>query len=398
MCLLDISLAALVRAGVVTRDEALLHADDAKLLPPAGASSATAGSGAASGSAAGGLTGRAMGHLHDLLRATRESGSSDLHLVSGLAPRVRLHGALVPLAGGVELSPEALAALLSEGVSARQWQEFIASGDLDFALAVPGVARFRGNYLRQERGPSAVFRTIPEKIASLEELGLAAVLGRLAELRSGLVLVTGPTGSGKSTTLAAIVDRINRSSARHIVTIEEPVEFVHQNQRSVFSQREVGTDTVSFAAALRSAIRQDADVVLVGEMRDLETISLALKAAEMGVLVFGTLHTNSASKTIDRLIDVFPADEQPQARMSLADSLAAIVAQLLAAQGRRRRPRRRARDPAQDPGAAQPDSRGQHFDADRISCSRDAAKACSCSTTPSSTSSPARSSRPATPT
>lgn len=270
-----------------------------------------------------------MGHLHELLRTTRESGSSDLHLVSGIAPRVRLNGALVPLAGGTELTAEALATLLSEGVSAGQWKEFLASGDLDFALAVPGVARFRGNYLRQERGPAAVFRTIPEKISTLEELGLPPVLGRLADLRSGLVLVTGPTGSGKSTTLAAIIDRINRSLARHIVTIEEPVEFVHQNQRSVFSQREVGTDTVSFAAALRSAIRQDADVILVGEMRDLETISLALKAAEMGMLVFGTLHTNSASKTIDRLIDVFPADEQPQARLSLADSLAAIVAQLL---------------------------------------------------------------------
>jgi twitching motility protein PilT len=273
-----------------------------------------------------------MGRLHDLLRATRESGSSDLHLVSGIAPRVRVHGSLVPLTTGAdvaELSAESLAALLSEGVSAAQWKDFLASGDLDFALAVPGVARFRGNYLRQERGPSAVFRTIPEKIGTLEELGLPSILGKLAELRSGLVLVTGPTGSGKSTTLAAIIDRINRSSARHIVTIEEPVEFVHRNQRSVFSQREVGTDTVSFAAALRSAIRQDADVILVGEMRDLETISLALKAAEMGTLVFGTLHTNSAAKTIDRLIDVFPADEQPQARLSLADSLAAIVAQLL---------------------------------------------------------------------
>ncbi len=155
------------------------------------------------------------------------------------------------------------------------------------------------------------------------------MLGRLAELRSGLVLVTGPTGSGKSTTLAAIIDRINRTAARHIVTIEEPVEFVHRNRRSVFSQREVGADTESFAAALRSAIRQDADVVLVGEMRDLETISLALRAAEMGTLVFGTLHTNSAAKTIDRLIDVFPSDEQPQARLSLSESLAAIVAQLL---------------------------------------------------------------------
>ncbi len=270
-----------------------------------------------------------MGTLRELLRATRESGSSDLHLASGFAPRVRLHGSLVALAGTSDLSAEELAEILTEGVSAGQWQEFLASGDLDFAYAVPGVARFRGNYLRQERGPSAVFRTIPEKIASIEDLGLPPVLGRLAELHSGLVLVTGPTGSGKSTTLAAIIDRINRNLSRHIVTIEEPVEFVHQNRRSVFSQREVGSDTVSFAAALRSAIRQDADVVLVGEMRDLETISLALKAAEMGMLVFGTLHTNSAAKTIDRLIDVFPADEQPQARLSLADSLAAIVAQLL---------------------------------------------------------------------
>lgn len=270
-----------------------------------------------------------MGTLKDLLRATRESGSSDLHLASGFAPRVRLHGSLVPLAGTGDLTPEMLAEILTEGVSAGQWQEFLATGDLDFAYAVPGVARFRGNYLRQERGASAVFRTIPEKIASIEDLGLPPVLGRLAELHSGLVLVTGPTGSGKSTTLAAIIDRINRNLSRHIVTIEEPVEFVHESKRSVFSQREVGSDTVSFAAALRAAIRQDADVVLVGEMRDLETISLALKAAEMGALVFGTLHTNSASKTIDRLIDVFPADEQPQARLSLADSLAAIVAQLL---------------------------------------------------------------------
>ena len=270
-----------------------------------------------------------MGRLHDLLRKTRESGGSDLHLGSGIAARARIHGSLQPLAREVVLSAEDLGSILSEGVSPAQWQEFLATGDLDFALAVAGVARFRGNYFRQERGPAAVFRTIPEKIASLEELALPGVLGRLAELRGGLVLVTGPTGSGKSTTLAAIIDRINRSSARHIVTIEEPVEFVHRNARSVFSQREVGVDTVSFAAALRAAIRQDADVILVGEMRDLETIALALKAAEMGALVFGTLHTSSAAKTIDRLIDVFPADEQPQARLSLAESLAAIVAQLL---------------------------------------------------------------------
>ncbi|KAB2957135.1 MAG: type IV pilus twitching motility protein PilT [Thermoanaerobaculia bacterium] len=270
-----------------------------------------------------------MTRLHDLLRATRENGGSDLHLVPGIAPRMRRHGALEPIAGQPALDAEALAALLREVLSPQQWQEFESTGDLDFALAVEGVARFRGNCLRQERGPAAVFRTIPETIASLEELALPPVLARLAALRSGLVLVTGPTGSGKSTTLAAIIDRINRTAARHIVTIEEPVEFVHRNQRSVFSQREVGVDTVSFAAALRAAIRQDADVILVGEMRDLETISLALKAAEMGTLVFGTLHTNSAAKTIDRLIDVFPADEQPQARLSLSESLVAIVAQLL---------------------------------------------------------------------
>jgi twitching motility protein PilT len=270
-----------------------------------------------------------MAKLHDLLRTTLARGGSDLHLVAGLAPRIRLHGALEPLAGEPALLAAPLATLLREAVGDSEWHEFETTGDLDFALDLAGVARFRGNYLRQERGPSAVFRTIPERIASLEELGLPAVLGRLAELRSGLVLVTGPTGSGKSTTLAAIIDRINRTSARHVVTIEEPVEFVHRSQRSVFSQREVGVDTASFAAALRAAIRQDADVILVGEMRDLETISLALKAAEMGALVFGTLHTSSAAKTIDRLIDVFPADEQPQARLSLADSLAAIVAQLL---------------------------------------------------------------------
>jgi twitching motility protein PilT len=267
--------------------------------------------------------------LHDLLRSTREKGGSDLHLAAGMEPRMRVHGALQPVGGWPNLGAEEIATLLREVVSKEQWQEFVSSGDLDFALAVPGVARFRANYLRQERGPSAVLRTIPEKIASLEELQLPAILGWLAELASGLVLVTGPTGSGKSTTLAAIIDRINRTQPKHIVTIEEPVEFVHTGIKSVFSQREVGTDTESFASALRAAIRQDADVVLVGEMRDLETIALALRAAEMGLLVFGTLHTNSAAKTIDRLIDVFPAEEQAQTRVSLAESLEAIVAQLL---------------------------------------------------------------------
>lgn len=270
-----------------------------------------------------------MSRVEELLRATHRAGGSDLHLAAGMEPRVRHHGSLEPMADAAVLGAEELAALLREVTTPEQWEEFESTGDLDFALPVEGLARFRANYLRQERGPSAVFRTIPETIATLEDLGLPAVLGRLAELEGGLVLVTGPTGSGKSTTLAAIIDRINHSRACHIVTIEEPVEFVHESVRSVFSQREVGADTESFAAALRSAIRQDADVVLVGELRDLETISLALRAAEMGLLVFGTLHTNSAAKTIDRLIDVFPADEQAQTRVSLAESLVAIVAQLL---------------------------------------------------------------------
>jgi twitching motility protein PilT len=270
-----------------------------------------------------------MARLHELLRFTKQQSASDLHLAAGMEPRVRRHGALESVPGWSALAAAELAGLLCEVVSAEQWAEFEGSGDLDFALGLAGVARFRANYLRQENGASAVFRTIPEKIATAEELGLPAAVARLSELRSGLVLVTGPTGSGKSTTLAAIVDRINRAAARHIVTIEEPVEFLHTPIRSVFSQREVGTDTDSFAGALRAAIREDADVVLVGEMRDLETIALALRAAEMGLLVFGTLHTNSASKTIDRLIDVFPAEEQAQVRISLSESLAAIVAQLL---------------------------------------------------------------------
>jgi len=270
-----------------------------------------------------------MARLHELLRLTRRENASDLHLATGMEPRIRRHGALEPVPGWAALSQSELATLLREVVSDSQWQELEATGDLDFALGLEGVARFRGNYLRQEHGPSAVFRTIPETIASIEELGLPEPVGRLADLVSGLVLVTGPTGSGKSTTLAAIVDRINRTSARHIVTIEEPVEFLHRPVRSVFSQREVGTDTDSFAAALRAAIREDADVILVGEMRDLETVALALRAAEMGTLVFGTLHTNSAAKTIDRLIDVFPAEEQAQVRISLSESLAAIVAQQL---------------------------------------------------------------------
>ncbi|HXO21683.1 MAG TPA: PilT/PilU family type 4a pilus ATPase [Thermoanaerobaculia bacterium] len=270
-----------------------------------------------------------MARLHELFQQLRDGGGSDLHLATGLAPRIRVHGELAPLAGRPALANDELLALLRELVSEEQWQEYRRSGDLDFAYGVAGVARFRANYLSQENGASAVFRIIPETIQPLESLNLPKAIGILADLQQGLVLITGPTGSGKSTTLAAIVDRINETYSKHVVTIEDPVEFVHHDKRCVFSQREVGTDTESFGAALRAAIRQDADVILVGEMRDLETISLAITAAEMGALVFGTLHTNGAANTIDRLIDAFPAEEQAQIRTTLSESLAAVVSQLL---------------------------------------------------------------------
>ncbi|MDX1631322.1 MAG: type IV pilus twitching motility protein PilT [Thermoanaerobaculia bacterium] len=270
-----------------------------------------------------------MARLHELFRHCTEEGGSDLHLVTGLEPRIRVHGHLEPVEGWGTLTDGELRAMMQEIVSDEQWDQFASSGDLDFAYGLQGVARFRGNFLEQHYGASAVFRAIPSSIIPLEELNLPEAVGKLAHLSKGLVLVTGPTGSGKSTTLAGIIDRINKSYARHIVTIEDPVEFVHQNIESVFSQREVGSDTESFGAALKAAIRQDADVVLVGEMRDLETISLAITAAEMGALVFGTLHTNSAANTIDRLIDAFPADQQAQIRTTLSESLQAVVAQLL---------------------------------------------------------------------
>ncbi|MDX1385057.1 MAG: PilT/PilU family type 4a pilus ATPase, partial [Thermoanaerobaculia bacterium] len=238
-------------------------------------------------------------------------------------------GALDPVAGAEALDDAALRGMLREIVSAEQWESFERDGDVDFGYSLPEVGRFRANYFVQDRGAAAVFRRIPEKILPLDALGLPQAVGLLADLERGLVLVTGPTGSGKSTTLASLVDRINRSYARHVVTIEDPIEFVHHDRRCVFSQREVGTDTDSFAEALRAAMRQDADVILVGELRDLETISLALAAAEMGTLVLATLHTNSAAKTVDRIVDVFPAEEQSHIRVTLAESLAAVVSQIL---------------------------------------------------------------------
>ncbi|MEM6454171.1 MAG: type IV pilus twitching motility protein PilT [Acidobacteriota bacterium] len=270
-----------------------------------------------------------MARIDDLFRYLKDNKGSDLHLAAGLEPRLRRHGKLEAVPDWGVLSQDDVLGLIYKIVDKAQWDEYVETGDLDFAYALPGVGRFRANYLRQEYGPSAVFRIIPERILSAEELGLPDAIANFADLSQGLVLVTGPTGSGKSTTMAAIIDRINRTHTKHIVTIEDPVEFVHQNRRSVFSQREVGKDARSFGDALRAAVRQDADVVLVGEMRDLETIELAVTAAEMGSLVFGTLHTNSAAKTIDRLIDAFPADQQSQIRTTLADSVSGIVAQQL---------------------------------------------------------------------
>ncbi|HKH49726.1 MAG TPA: type IV pilus twitching motility protein PilT [Thermoanaerobaculia bacterium] len=270
-----------------------------------------------------------MPRLHELFHYLRDNKGSDLHLAAGLEPRIRKHGSLEPIGGWPVLTHETLCEILREIASDEQWEEYESCGDLDFAYGFEGVARFRANYLRQENGAGAVFRIIPEEIVPLEQLNLPKAIEALAHLQQGLVLVTGPTGSGKSTTLAAIIDRINSHYAKHIVTIEDPVEFVHKSKKSIFSQREVGDDTESFGSALRAAIRQDADVILVGEMRDLETIALAVTAAEMGALVFGTLHTNGAANTIDRLIDAFPADEQAQIRTTLSESVAGIVSQLL---------------------------------------------------------------------
>jgi twitching motility protein PilT len=270
-----------------------------------------------------------LAEIDALFQNLKEMGGSDLHLLATRPPRGRVHGKLADIKGRGPISDEELQELLREITPAEQWQDFQACGDLDFAYSLPGVARFRVNFLNQHYGASAVFRIIPERILSFDELGIPQVIRDLADLDHGLVLVTGPTGSGKSTTLAAIINEINEKYSKHIVTIEDPVEFFHSNKKSVLSHREVGNDTLSFADALKAAIRQDADVILVGEMRDMETIELAITAAEMGTLVFGTLHTNSATKTIDRLIDAFPASQQSQVRTTLAESICAIVSQQL---------------------------------------------------------------------
>ena len=269
-----------------------------------------------------------MAYLDQFLKVIVDQGGSDLHIGEGQPPKMRKHGDVAPIRAEPVTRDEA-EKMLSELCGARLWKLFEERGDLDLAYEMDRHSRFRCNFLKQTNGYGAVFRLIPTKIASLEQLGIPPVVKEFGHLRGGLVLVTGPTGSGKSTTLAALIDYINENFSRHIVTIEEPIEFVHENKRSIITQREIPANAVSFPSALKGALREDADIVLVGEMRDLETISLALTAAETGLLVFGTLHTNNARKTVDRMVDVFPAEKQAQARTMLANSLRGVLAQLL---------------------------------------------------------------------
>ena len=269
-----------------------------------------------------------MPYLDQFFDVLIKAGASDLHIAESQPPKVRRHGEIVPIRAE-PITREEAAYMLSEVAGPGRWARFERDGDLDFAYEMNADHRFRCNFLKQTHGYGAVFRLIPTRIATLEELKVPPAVREFGRLRGGLVLITGPTGSGKSTMLAALVDDINTHQRRHIVTIEEPIEFVHRNKNCLVTQREVPDHVESFPAGLKAALREDADIVLVGEMRDLETIALALTAAETGLLVFGTLHTNNARKTVDRMVDVFPADQQAQVRTMLASSLRGVVAQLL---------------------------------------------------------------------
>jgi twitching motility protein PilT len=269
-----------------------------------------------------------MPYIDQFFQVLIDSGASDLHLSQGQPPKVRRHGEIVSIREE-PLTYEEMSYMLSEICTPERWQRFEEHGDLDFAYEMDEESRFRCNYLKQTQGYGAVFRIIPTKIKTLEDLKVPEVIKTFGHMRGGIVLVTGPTGSGKSTTLAALIDYINTNFSRHIVTIEEPIEFVHRNKKSIITQREVPEHASTFPIGLKAALREDADIVLVGEMRDLETIALALTAAETGLLVFGTLHTNNARKTVDRMIDVFPSDQQSQVRTMLAASLRGVIAQIL---------------------------------------------------------------------
>jgi twitching motility protein PilT len=266
--------------------------------------------------------------MDQLLRLTAETGASDLHLRTGEQPILRRDGELLRQEGQV-LDAEALDQMLISIMPTPDQSTFRETGDVDWAYEISGLARFRCNAAQERRGPMGVFRVISSKILTAEELGLSPEIQRLCQLTKGLVLVTGPTGCGKSTTLAALVDLANRTRTDHILTIEDPIEFVHLPKKCVVTQREVGQHSQSFKGALRAALREDPDIIMVGEMRDLETVSIAIETAETGHLVFGTLHTTTAASTIDRIIDQFPVDRQPQVRVMLSESLKAVIAQVL---------------------------------------------------------------------
>ncbi len=269
-----------------------------------------------------------MATIDDLFRLMVEQKASDLHVTSGAPPYLRIHGEMSPV-NYRQLTNQDVQNLIFEILTEKQKKAFIEKWELDFAYVVEGLGRFRCNIFMQRKGLGAVFRTIPEKIKTAQELNLPQTIIDMVDADRGLILVTGPTGSGKSTTLAAMIHHINATRECHILTVEDPIEFVHPNLKSLVNQREVGSHTKTFANALKAALREDPDIILVGELRDHETISLALTAAETGHLVFGTLHTNSAVKTMDRIIDVFPGEQQSQIRTMLAESLRGIVAQSL---------------------------------------------------------------------
>ncbi|WP_185268033.1 type IV pilus twitching motility protein PilT [Halopseudomonas xiamenensis] len=266
--------------------------------------------------------------ITELLAFSAKQGASDLHLSAGLPPMIRVDGDVrrinVPA-----MEHKQVHALIYDIMNDKQRKDFEEFLETDFSFEVPGVARFRVNAFNQNRGAGAVFRTIPSKVLTMEELGMGDVFKKISDVPRGLVLVTGPTGSGKSTTLAAMLDYLNCTKYQHILTIEDPIEFVHESKKCLVNQREVHRDTLGFSEALRSALREDPDIILVGEMRDLETIRLALTAAETGHLVFGTLHTTSAAKTIDRVVDVFPGEEKAMVRSMLSESLQAVISQTL---------------------------------------------------------------------
>ena len=269
-----------------------------------------------------------MAQIDAFFKLMNEQGASDLHLVAGQQPVLRIQGDLERVKYKV-LDNDSLKKMLYEIATEDKVKVFEETGDVDFAYEIPGLARYRANFFQQKYGVGAVFREIPSSIMTCEQLGLPPVVKRLATLPRGLVLVTGPTGSGKSTTLAAIVHEANKNRKEHILTIEDPIEFVHKSEKAVVNHREVGMHTRSFSAALRGALREDPDIILVGEMRDLETISLAIEASSTGHLVFGTLHTSSAAKTVDRIIEVFPMTQQEQVRNTLSDGIRAVLSQTL---------------------------------------------------------------------